>query len=204
MKTCLIGILVLFALDLTTRAARAGEPAQEPLAPGSSASDSTGVEAKVWYGAPIVITDLAALGALVGGTVLADRGSDAGWGLMVLGTGAYLLGGPIVHVTQRGAGRGFASLGLRAGAAVGGALTGALIGGAIGSKEKCGGNDNCGLSGFALGGAVGLFGGGLIAMLVDSAGLAYKSSTPMTPALALSPIYHPSTHHAGLALQGIW
>ena len=203
-KRWLIGALALFAFNFTSRPARAEAAAQESLGSGSSVSEVKGAEAKVWYGAPIVLTDLASLGALAGGTALTDRGSDAGWGLILLGTGAYLLGGPIVHFTERGVRPALASLGLRAGAAAGGALTGAIIGGAIGSREKCGSDDTCGLGGAAVGFALGLSAGGLVAMVVDSAAIAYKSATPAAPALAVTPVYHPATHQTGLALRGIW
>jgi hypothetical protein len=204
MKRWLIGLLALSSFNLTARSARAEEPAQESLGSSSTVSNSKSTEAKVWYGAPIVLTDIAALGALAGGTALADRGFDAGWGLILLGTGAYLVGGPIVHFAERGARPGFASLGLRAGAAAGGALTGAIIGGAIGSKEKCGTDGTCGLTGAAVGFVFGLLGGGLVAMVVDSSAFAYKSATLGAPALAVTPVYHPATHQAGLALLGSW
>jgi hypothetical protein len=204
MTIWLIGALALFTFHFIPRAARAEEPAQEPLGSGSSVSDSNGVEEKVWYGLPIVLTDIASIGAMVGGTVVTDHGFEAGWGLILLGTGAYLLGGPIVHFTERGARPGFASLGLRARAAAGGALAGAIIGGVIGSREKCGSDDTCGLGGAAVGFVFGLLSGGLVAMVVDSAALAYKSRTPAVPRLAVTPVYHPATHQAGLALQGIW
>jgi hypothetical protein len=167
-------------------------------------ADAKASEGKIWYGAPIVLTDIAALGALAGGTALADRGFEAGWGLVVLGTSAYLLGGPIVHLTERGVGPGLASLGLRAGAALAGSLTGAIVGGAIGSRKTCGTGETCGLSGAAVGFAVGLLGGGVVAMVVDSASFAYKSATPVAPALGVTPIYTPATHETGLALTGLW
>ena len=198
------GTLVLLAFSCATLQARAEEPAQRPPSNPPSVSDSKDLATKEWYGAPIVVTDLAALGVFIGGMVAADRGSHFGSGLMISGSGTYLLGGPIVHFSEHKSGNGFASLGLRLGAPLGGALVGAIVGGVIGSEKACGANETCGFGGFAVGGGLGLVGGGLAAMVVDDAAFAYKATTPKALALTVAPTYQPATRQTGLALRGTW
>ena len=195
---------MLLAFSCATLPARAEEPAPELLSNPPSVSDSKEVATKEWYGAPIVVTDLAALGVFIGGMTVADRGSHVGSGLMILGFGTYLLGGPIVHFSEHKLGNGFASLGVRLGAPLGGALVGAIVGGVIGSGRTCGANETCGLGGLAVGGVLGLLGGGLAAMVVDDAAFAYKATTPKALALTVTPMYQPATRQTGLALRGTW
>jgi len=198
----LAGAAGMLALALTTTRARAEEGGDPPTVTDWS-PESAAAETKVWYGMPILITDLAALGAFVGGTLAADRDAEVGWGFILAGTGAYLLGGPIVHLKERGPRAGFRSLGLRAAAPVAGLLTGAIVGGAIGSRAKCGSDDTCGLGGFLIGGAIGFVGGALAAMFVDNAKFAYKR-TPTASSIAVTPIYVPSRRQSGIALRGTW
>jgi hypothetical protein len=203
-KRWLLGALALLAFECTTLKAHAEVSSPAPLASGWSAGDSQGAPAQVWYGAPILLMDIASLGAFLGGTAAADHGYAVGGGLMIVGAGTYLLGGPIVHLTERGTRAGFASLGLRAGLPVGGALVGAIVGAVVGSKASCGANETCGLGGMAIGFVLGFLGGGVAAIAVDNGVLAYKSPTPRWPALALTPVYHPATRHTGLALRVAW
>jgi hypothetical protein len=191
-------------LAYTAPRAGAAEPAEAQLGNAALVSDSRDVETKKWYGMPIVVTDIAALGIFVAGMVAADHGSDIGSGIMLVGVGAYVLGGPIVHLTEHNVGKGFASLGLRVGAPLAGALTGAIVGGGIGSRKKCGGNDTCALGYLAEGGVLGLIAGGLVAMLIDDAGFAYKSTTAKNLALSVTPVYQPAIRQTGLALRGTW
>jgi hypothetical protein len=192
-------------LAQTAPTAQAAEPAEPQSGNVALVSDSKDQATKEWYGMPIVVTDIAALGIFLGGMVAADRGSDVGSGIMLAGVGAYVLGGPIVHLTEHNVGKGFASLGLRAGAPLAGALTGAIVGGVIGSGRNCGGkNDTCALADLAVGGVVGLIAGGLVAMVIDDAGFAYKSAPAKSLALSVTPVYQPATRQTGLALRGIW
>jgi hypothetical protein len=97
-----------------------------------------------------------------------------------------------------------ASLGLRAGAPLAGALVGAIVGAVVGSKKSCGANETCGLAGFAVGGVLGLAGGGLVAMVVDDAAFAYRLTTPKALALTVTPIYQPANRETALAVRGTW
>ena len=163
-----------------------------------------------WYGAPIVLVDLAALGAFFGGMVASNRGNALGTALMIAGGGTYLLAGPIVHITQHRVGRGAASLGLRAGAPLVGAVTGLIVGAISGMRDtsendkSCPKETWCGAHDMVVGGAVGFVGGLLVAAVVDSAALAYKPSAAEQLALSVTPIYQPATHQTGLALRGTW
>jgi hypothetical protein len=200
----IVGTLVLLAFNCATLVARAQEPAHEPSNNAPSVSDSKEAVTKEWYGAPIVVTDIAALGLFFGGMTAADHGSNVGTGLMLAGVSVYLLGGPIVHISRHESGKGIASLGLRLVAPLAGAFAGAIVGGVIGSQRSCGTNETCGLGGLAVGGALGLVSGGLVAMVVDDAAFAYRLTTPKALALTVTPVYQPATRQTGLALRGTW
>jgi hypothetical protein len=190
----MMGTLALLAFTCTTMRALAAEPAQEQL-----------VATRKWYGAPMVLSDLVALGVFVGGMMVYDHSQAAGAGFMVLGFGTYGLGGPIVHFSEHRVRMGFASLGLRMGAPLGFALAGALVGGVIGSGRRCGNtNDNCALGYMGGGAAVGFLVGIPVAMVVDNAVFARKWTTAKPLAVSVIPVYQPATGQTGLALRGTW
>lgn len=116
-----------------------------------------------WYGWQIVLVDSASLvtGLLV--SAATDGESGAGAGLFLTG---YALGGPIVHWSNGQVGKGFASLGLRLGAPSLGALSGLALGAAL-----SGGDDISAV----VGGVLGMLGGGIAAVVIDSAVLARKT-----------------------------
>jgi hypothetical protein len=204
----MIGVLASIAFTCAALQAQAQAPAQEQVGSASPASESKGAPPREWYGAPIVLTDLAALGTFFGGIVASDHGHDFGVVLSVVGAGTYLLGGPIIHKAEHQEGKSLASLGLRAGASGVGVVLGAVIGGVIGSEGKNGcGGDGCGVRVIAMGvvgGLVGFGSGCLVAAVVDSAVLAYKPTTVKPLAVSVTPIYQPATHQTGLALRGTW
>jgi hypothetical protein len=76
---------------------------------------------KVWYGWQTLITDGAALAVLTAANTSAQQGNSAE-GIAALAGATFLLGGPIVHWANGQTGRGFASLGIRAGTPVAGFL----------------------------------------------------------------------------------
>jgi len=196
----------LLGSDCTTQQARAEEPSPKQLDNGSPVSDSKDVPPREWYGAPIVLADLAALGLFLVGVVASDHGHDFGSALMGVGVGTYLLGGPVVHFTEHQQRKGFASLGLRAGALAVGFGLGVIIGGVVGLEDKngCPKETWCGMGDLLVGAAVGLGSGYLIGAVVDSAALAYKPATAKPLALSVTPVYQPATHQTGLALRGAW
>ena len=194
-----LGTLALVAIYLTAGQVWAADPPPARMEDAPAPSD-----AKEWYGAPIVVTDLASLALFVGGMVAADHGSKAGSGLLIAGAGTYLLGGPTVHVVQRRARTGVASLVLRGVAPLGVGLAGAIVGAAVGSQMDCGDKENCGIGGLAIGFVVGFAGGGVAAMVVDDASLARREITPRSPAVAIIPTYQPTSRQAGFALRATW
>jgi hypothetical protein len=150
-------------------------PAQPALTP-TRGSVST-VEDSVWYGWEILITDTAAWAVLL-----------AGYWQPALTVMTF--GGPTVHWANGENGRGFASLGLRAGLTTGLGLLGYELAGA---PSKCP-EDSCMGAGLAtmVGAAVGM----LIAQLVDATTMAYRPAVsaptgPAKPAFALAPTLTP-------------
>ncbi len=194
-----LGSLALIAAHLTTRSGWAADPPRAPTEDGPAPAD-----AKEWYGAPMVFADVASVASIVIGLVVEDHHSKAAPGLLIAGAGAYLSGGPIVHVVQHRTRTGVTSLALRGAAPLAGALAGTIVGAAIGSRMSCGANDNCAFGGLAPGFAVGLAAGGITAMVVDDATLARRKASHGSPGLAVTPTYQPVNHQTGLALQGTW
>jgi len=154
----------------------------------------------VWYGAPIVIADLAAVTLTVAGAATASSSSDLGFGLIAAGVGTYVLGGPIVHFSEDRIGTGFASLGLRVGAPLLGGAVGLGIGSA--AVNGCTG-EMCGLGALAFA-ALGVGAGLLAAPIVDSAVLARKPVTRSQMSLSVTPTYQPTTGETGLSVRGMW
>ena len=201
-------ILALITFTCAGVQAQAQPAAQEQVGSAVPAAESENAPTREWYGAPIVLADLAALGSMFGGVVASDHGHSFGSVLVVAGAGTYFLGGPIVHSTEHQVRKGWGSFGLRVGVSSVGAVLGVVVGGAIGSEGKNGcGGDGCGWSAIStgiVGGIVGFWSGCLVAAVVDSAALAYKPTTAKPLALLMMPIYQPATHQTGLALRGAW
>jgi hypothetical protein len=207
LATVAVGSTMALALVLAgPRLARAEEPPAAPWAPQEFVDTQPRPEEIVyerqWYGMPIVISDSLALGALTCALAVERSQPDLARGLALAGLGAYLVAGPIVHFTEGRVGIGFASLGMRAGAPGVGLVAGMLIG-AIAFSKSCSGDD-CALAGLAVGGVVGLVGGGLTAAIVDAAAMARKSVPVSRQAMVVLPAYNPVTGHTGLVLRGIW
>jgi hypothetical protein len=172
---------------------------QSAAFPAAQASNIT--TTKEWYGAPIVVADIAALGLMVGGIATYGQSPDLGGGLILTGLGAYVLGGPIVHFTETRVGQGFASLGVRVGlplvAGIGGAFVGIL------ANQGCEG-EWCGLEGLVVGAAIGFGAGILAAPAIDHALLAYKPVKTRQLSLSVTPSYQPTTGQTGLTVKGTW
>jgi hypothetical protein len=145
-------------------------PARFGWAPVVAPPDASLPRAKRWYGAYTLATDGAAVALALGGAAL-DRDGEL---LLAASVGAYLVGGPIVHLAHGNPGRSLLSLGTRAGLPV----TLAFLGVAA---EGCGdgGGDFCGYGGALIGFGVGLVG----AVVIDAAVIARDEVEP-TPAIA--------------------
>jgi hypothetical protein len=142
--------------------------------------DAEPPRAKRWYGGYTLATDGAAVALALGGAAL-DRDGEL---LLVGSVGAYLLGGPIVHLAHGNPGRSLLSLGMRAGLPV----TLAFLGVAA---EGCGeGHDFCGYGGALIGFGVGL----VSAVVIDAAAIARDEVEP-TPAIAPA---------LGVSREGAW
>jgi len=140
-----------------------------------------------WYGGQILLVDAVSISVLVLGA-----GSSDTEGLVWLGVGGYVLGGPIVHWAHGNAGRGFGSLGLRVGAPIVGAFAGA------GTEDCSGGGELCGLAGAAIGFLV----GATAAIVIDSAALAYEDVPARTEAIRVVPNVGVSRNGMSLGLNG--
>jgi hypothetical protein len=154
----------------------------------SEKGEATGKRERTWYGWQILIADGTAFALVVGGAG-SNNGSQTNQGVVDVGVGTYLLGGPIVHFAHGSVGKGFGSLGLRVGLPVGGAL-GGLILGAIGSS----GNSN-GISPALEVAGVGFVLGIIAAPILDVTLLAYeypsardKAARSAPPRLQLAPV----------------
>jgi hypothetical protein len=180
-------------------------PPSAPWAPQELLEGPPGPEVvyeRQWYGRPIVIADVLSLGSLTCALAIAQFQPDAARGLALVGLGGYLAAGPIVHFTEGRVGIGFASLGMRAGAPAVGMFAGMLIG-AVVMSNSCSG-EGCGLAGLAIGGVIGLVGGGVTAAIIDAAALARKPVPISRLAMVLLPTFNPVTGQTGLALRGAW
>jgi hypothetical protein len=206
-----LGIAALLSVASATFVAHAEPQGQENVNDDFADVPSNQTPTKEWYGAPMILTDLAAFGLI--GAAIANKAHhlvpalNVGSVAMYTGLAAYVLGGPIVHFAENQTSRGFASLGLRVVAPIGGMVAGGGIGAVTYlatttcQKEEEG---LCLLEGFAYGGVVGLAGGLLTAAVVDNVLLAKKPTVNKQFAFAVSPTYEPKTGQAGLALRGTW
>ena len=91
----MIGILASITLTCAALQTQAQPAAQEQVGSAVPAAESEKAPMREWYGAPIAIADLAALGSMFGGVVASDHGHSFGSVLVVVGAGTYFLGGPI-------------------------------------------------------------------------------------------------------------
>jgi hypothetical protein len=159
-----------------------------------------------WYGWQTLSADGATLGFLTLGGALVDNGnSESGRAVIgsfvVLGAGAYVFGGPIVHAAHQNWGAATASLGLR----VGLPLMGILIGSAV---DSCGANNDSDLCG-AVGPGFGVLLGIGAAIAIDAAALGYEqvpatnaATTPRPLAAITTPLVIADAHHAVLGVMG--
>ena len=132
-----------------------------------------------WYGWQIMLVDAASITAFVVGV---QTEGSTGTALWASGLGAYLVGGPFVHVANDRHEHSDDSVGLRLGLPLGGAFAGGLVGAAV---INCDGDGLCRGLAYAFGGGIGIIVGAATAMTVDSAVLAYK---PLRPERARTPL----------------
>lgn len=129
---------------------------------------------KVWYGLPILAIDVSAVAiAHVGLFAKAPA-------LIYIGGGAYLVGGPIVHIVHGSGLRALGSFGLRAALPTGLGLLGALVGYELFGGSNNNNTDGYGpLVGLVLGGYAGGMSGIVAASSIDIAALANEEvATP--------------------------
>jgi hypothetical protein len=169
-----LGMLLFLGSSLTRPGDAHAEAAQAPLeAPPATPPPRV----SRWYGLPILATDVGGLALVVtGGEIATGReGCRAGCtSLLVLGSGSFHLGGPIVHFAHGHVARGFISLGMRTAAPV---VAGFLVGGvfAAAACRKPSAEDGgvpCALSAFLVGDVLGAAATKLAASVVDIAYLA--------------------------------
>ena len=134
-------------------------------------SAPAGADAGEWYGYQILATD-------VGGWALGVAGArfDA-TPVTVLGAGAILLGGPIVHVAHGN----FARAGVSAGLRFGGTLVGAGLGLLVAESGSSSSNPFRGLAGILVGGAIGYLAGAI----TDIAVVAHEPEAEATPRMVM-------------------
>lgn len=149
-----------------------------------------------WYGWQTLAADAAAL-TLFGGAVATGKDHYAPLGFLVLGTGTYALGAPIVHLSQGEVGRGVASLGMRI------ALP-SLIGLMANQVSRGCEDRNSWMPDFCREGrtAIGILVGSVIAMTVDSAALAWKQAPKPVAEPNVTPSLDVSANGAKVGLQG--
>ncbi|HKY40907.1 MAG TPA: hypothetical protein VJN18_33460 [Polyangiaceae bacterium] len=181
--------LVMLALP---RAAVARQPAvapapPAPVAPAPQALEGERPEPKRrWYGGQTLAADGISLGVLVLGA--------ANENFAYVGVGGLFLAAPIVHFGHGNVGRGFLSLGMRVALPIGGAALGS-------ASEGCGGGgeqDFCGLAGAA----IGLLVGGVAAIALDSAVVAWEPVPKETRAVSWSPGLIATKDSARLLVSG--
>lgn len=140
------------------------EPGAEPVS--TPVATSTPAEpASAWYGQPILVADVAALGLVLTGLASSRSSPTAAKVLVLGGLATYGLGGPIVHLAHDNPGRALGSVGLRVGMPVVAGLIGIAV-----EKSSCQPAEwFCGVAGMTLGGLAGIAG----AVAVDAAVLAW-------------------------------
>jgi len=130
----------------------ASEPeAVQPASPSTTPHDTSALRER-WYGWQLLSGDGTALLLLIAAGASSDQKSHISDVLGYSALGAYLVGGPVIHVAHRNPGRALGSLALRAGLPI--------LFGALGSTlENCSGDndyDLCGLPGAIFGGGLGI------------------------------------------------
>ncbi len=157
----------------TAQAPDADEVASEPTTPSD------------WYGWQIIVADTTAISIVLIG---AGQEGDARIGLIGAGVGAYLVGGPFVHVANGEEDSSAGSAGLRMGAPVAGFYLGGFMGSGSGGEGQLGATLAGALIGFTAGVAT--------AMTVDAAFIAKKDAEidrpddakfSVAPSVALTP-----------------
>ncbi|HMF39352.1 MAG TPA: hypothetical protein VKQ32_01600 [Polyangia bacterium] len=187
-------ILAFAAVAGAGRAARADEPAAAP------ASGETR-----WYGWETMASDGTAIALWAAAAYLGDAkytsGSFQTYQDManltaILGVGAYVLGGPVLHA-QRGNWNSFGgSLVVRLGLPAAGILVGVLAGAAA-----CGPGIDDEVPCPVVGGMLGVAAGALAAMIVDSAVLA-REPVERDRGASVQPLVVPTSGGASFALAG--
>lgn len=168
------------------------EPPANPPAPRAAdasldeSSDPSPTQQR-WYGAPILAVDVVSTGMAL--TALSTRPSSQSDSWAAWSYPGYLLGGPIVHISHRNWGKGFASLGFR----FGGLLVGALVG-AAGQTAI----DNNGDSIVTAGVGAGCIG----AMTLDQLLLAHGSSRHRRVQSSWAPSLNVTQRTAQIGFQG--
>ncbi len=164
-----------------------GGGGQPRVAPVVVPPDAIAARVKRWYGAYTLATDGAAVALAFGGAAL-----GGGEWLLAASGGAYVLGGPIVHLAHGNPGRSLLSLGTRAGLPLMLAFVGV-------AAENCsnGGGDFCGYGGALVGFGVGMVG----AVAIDAAVIA-RDEVERTPAFA--PALSVSRERAWLGATGVF
>ena len=193
--------LGLLPLAGVSRPARAEAMAPHYAADGVDIAPPTDVEEREWYGKPMLVTDLVALGVFTGGVVVFEYDEHLGGALLLASVGAYLLNGPIVHFYAERIGVGFGSFAMRAGSPVVGFLTGFIVGAA--ASKGCD-TEGCQLGYGIIGGGIGILGGAVTAAIIDNAFLARKPVSSRRLAMSVVPIYQPETQQVSLLFQGAW
>jgi hypothetical protein len=195
---------LLIACGLALRAgAAAGQtpPAATgppPLVAPPSASDATAATVEHWYGWQTLIVDAGAVGLTTLGLGLAvGAGHDldkAALGIFYTGLGAFVFGGPIVHVAHGHWAKAGYSLALRLGLPV------LLWAAGFFSVEGSCGNPDGGCGGAAIGGFTFLTGVALATML--DAGLIARERVPAPARKVPFVAFTPLRDGGGLSLVG--
>jgi len=126
-----------------------------------------------WYGWEPLMADGTAIAMMLTSRATSGVPSQT---LTILGTGDYLFGSPLIHLTHNHPGKAAASLGLRAVLPVLGFLTATLGGAAVLSAE---GQGDALFGGAIYGADYGVYGGMAIAALLDDVLVAQENVLPV-------------------------
>jgi hypothetical protein len=205
------------------------DPAATPQKPGPAAGREIPASAgtsrveglqRQWYGLPLAIADLGAIGTTAAGFGIwvSDPSLShlPGWPVLFTGLGAYALDGMIVHAANGEIGKGFGSLGMRVGMPALAGVTGVFVAGlglaAAGGchSQHVAPEDYCALDYLGWGFFIGVGAGMVAASVIDNTLLAYKNpadkppAEPGRPTVSLAPVVDPRRGVAGLGLNGTW
>jgi hypothetical protein len=195
------GALVLFA-GSSSADEGSGSAAAPPVATETKGTIVVTQPVKTvrrWYGWQLLINDVASTGLLIAGAFAKaaeeNGGIDdtPGGGLVWTSVGAFMLGGPIIHLAHGRLEAAVASLGLRAGGAFVGVGIGALMGAASGVGcqpnyigQGPGGNMNVNGTDCSTDYVLGGFIGAVVGAVIDDSVLAWER-VPVRPAAARTP-----------------